>query len=309
MVRKLRKALVQGGLSEGLTAEKHAAIEAIENDAADLRDLEILAPLAKRAGIDWGDLFPEWEGYRVPDPHETVTQKRRRLKAEARDRQARIVPELREAIRELKRARKQRAAHCRRQAKRRQAKVASLAKRAERELAKRVAKLKERAREASRACNMRDLDRLDDLLSELARERATIKRLREQARGLKSTRGQKGGRRAAELRAEALDTVARDVADDPLLAALWDKHKHKIKPKARQTRTEAFLEWVHDHPEAISELQAAQERDYAAEATEMLGSAKGAHRDLETCSAKLNECERWLTEVAPEGLSPTEVPF
>lgn len=240
---------------------------------------------------------------------ETIPQKRRRLRAEARAKQQTIIPELRAAIRDLKRARSQRAAHCKRLAKRRQQRIAALAKKAERDLAARVAKLKERARETAKACNLRDLDRLDQLLAELASEQQAIKALRDEARGLKSTRGQAGGKRAAEKRAEALDAVRRDVADDPILLALWEKHGRKIKQLPRATLTESFLQWVHDNPQAIDEMQREQERAYEDEARAMLAQAREAHREPDTCQSRLRECEKWLREVAPEGMSATDVPF
>jgi len=156
---------------------------------------------------------------------------------------------------------------------------------------------------------VQELDKLERLLGQLQEEREAIARLRADARGLKSARGQAGGCRSAELRAEARDQVRRDIADDPMLAALWDKHGSSIKQLPRATLTESFLQWVHDNPAAIAELQAEQERGYEQEARDMLETARGAHRDLDTCDARLRECEKWLREVAPEGLSVRDVPF
>jgi hypothetical protein len=69
-------------------------------------------------------------------------------------------------------------------------------------------------------------------------------------------KGRAGGRRAAELRAESDDAVEQSI--DPSLLPLWRRIRHHIKATARRTRTEAFLEWVHDHPEAHYELAEAQ---------------------------------------------------
>ncbi len=77
---------------------------------------------------------------------------------------------------------------------------------------------------------------------------------------------------AAELRAESDDEVRRNLADDRELAALWRATKNKARFKATPTRsrTEAFLEYVHDHPEALDELRSAQEVEYEREAAELL---------------------------------------
>jgi DNA-directed RNA polymerase subunit K/omega len=147
-----------------------------------------------------------------------------------------------------------------------------------------------------------DLNVLEEMLGELSKEREAIRKLREQARGSKSSRGQAGGRRAAELRAEAWDEVRRDVADDPTLSALWERHRGKINPSKRTTRTEAFLQWVHDHPEAIGEMQAEQEQDYAREAEDLLGSIRG-QRDAEELLSVLGTAEKFLRKT--ERLTPS----
>ncbi len=249
-------------------------------------------------------------------PTETVVQRRRRLKAAARERQRETVPRLRKAARELKAARAKRRKFCTTQCQRRRKKVQAQAVRAREQLRARIAKLKQRAREACNACKVNahdeDLDKLDRVLDQLATEREAIRELRAEARGLTSSRGRAGGKRAAELRAEARDAVRRDVADDPVLLALWEKHGTKIKAKPRSTLTETFLEWVHDHPEVIAELQAEQERQYAEEAEAMLATLQKPGRgaddeDLERWARELDQADRWLDKDAPKGMSA--VPF
>lgn len=259
---------------------------------------------------------PASQSQTAPVPDETPVQRRRRLRAEARERQRETVPALKAAIRDLKAARRKRRAFCVQQCKRRRRRITSEAQRAREKLRERIARLRDRARQACRACKVRasdtDLDNLDAVLAELASERAAIKRLREQARGLKSSRGRAGGRRAAELRAERLDAVRRDVADDPILLALWERHGSKIKARPRSTLTETFLEWVEEHPEAIEELQRDQERQWAEEAEAMLSSVREASKakdeaEIARWSRELDEADRWLADEAPAGLSP--VPF
>lgn len=327
-------------------AQERAAIEALENAAADLTDVLVLAPLAKLAAIDWIKLYPEAKGKRAQGkrltshprrgasyadtdegrarkldpsfarehtramrPTETAPQRRRRLRADARERQRETVPKLKTAIRELRAAKLRRRRECVASCKRRRAKITSEAKRAREALRARVAKLRIKARETCAACKQSvrdsDLDELDRLLAHLAEERKVIGVLRGQARGLTSERGRAGGRRAAELRAEALDQVKRDVGDDPILAALWERERTRIKKRPRASLTESFLEWVAEHPEAIEEMQTAQERAYDAEAEAMLGTLRAprAADDTDRWLKDLDAADRWLLKDAPKGLA------
>lgn len=54
-----------------------------------------------------------------------------------------------------------------------------------------------------------------------------------------------GGLRAAEKRAESNDAVRANIPAELLPA--FEKWKHTGKATERTTRTEAFLQWVHDH--------------------------------------------------------------
>lgn len=53
-------------------------------------------------------------------------------------------------------------------------------------------------------------------------------------------------RRRAEARSESDSEVAGNIPVELLPA--WEAVKHKIKESPHRTRTEAFLEWAHDHP-------------------------------------------------------------
>jgi len=61
-------------------------------------------------------------------------------------------------------------------------------------------------------------------------------------------------RRRGEQRAESDCEVAQNLTEAALLP-VWEQVKHKIKASARRSRTEAFLEWVHEHAADVAELQ------------------------------------------------------
>lgn len=51
---------------------------------------------------------------------------------------------------------------------------------------------------------------------------------------------------AAERRAESDDEVRNNL--EPEHVPVWNAYKHKIRGNKYRSRTEAFLEWMHDHP-------------------------------------------------------------
>jgi len=301
-------------------AQQRGAIEALENAAADLEDLQVLRPLAEAAGLPWIELYPDvetdWPPKRTPKggprkaaaaPNETPVQRRRRLRANARERQRTTVPRLKAAIREIRKARKARHKQCVTGCKARRAKIQREAQKAREALRKRIAELKVKARATCARCKTSakeaELDALDKALAELAAERLRIAELRRLARQSVSSRGQAGGRRAAELRAEQLDQVARDVADDPILASVWAAHGAKLRPKARASLTETFLEWLADHPNIIEEHQRKLERDYEADAEALLGRlAKARDEEPADWHRELDAADRWLLRVAPQAM-------
>lgn len=203
-----------------------------------------------------------------------ITDKRRELRREARERQKETVPKLRAVVRARKAAKRKRLAKCRADCKRKRAKVQRDAVRARELLRERIKKTKQVAREACGMCKVsatdRGLDELDRALGKVQAEREAIAELRRRAAQLTDPRGRAGGRRAAELRAESDDEVRRNVEDDPDLGALWEAiDKRQFKRSPHRSRTEAFLEHVHDHPEELDELRAKQEAQYDREAEEL----------------------------------------
>lgn len=93
---------------------------------------------------------------------------------------------------------------------------------------------------------------------ELKAERATARteRIYRQPPKLKAggSRGA-GARRAAELRAESDSEVRANL--EPALLPVWEKFKRHIRPTGRATRTEAFLQFLHDNPHVVWEVQEA----------------------------------------------------
>jgi len=125
-----------------------------------------------------------------------------------------------------------------------------------------------------------------------------------------SERGRKGGRRAAELRAESDDEVIRNLGEDKLLIALFKKHRAKIKATKHRSRTEAFLEFVHDHPEELDELRAKKEREWEREA-ERIFRERQPGENGNSCWDDLGKCQRELAELkaAEKFLKEADVPF
>lgn len=114
---------------------------------------------------------------------------------------------------------------------------------------------------AKAAGKQRALKEIDDALAALHRERAEQLRLRIWTGG-KAAKG--GPKKAREQRAESDDEVLANL-DDYMLRAAWQRVKGKIKAGRRSTRTEAFLQWAHDHPQRVYELSEGALEDSIAE--------------------------------------------
>ncbi|HEX7235464.1 MAG TPA: hypothetical protein VF405_00805 [Gammaproteobacteria bacterium] len=120
-----------------------------------------------------------------------------------------------------------------------------------------------RAELAQRVQAMRDAQRGD-----CARTKATTKReldsrivtaareLEQQRAHMKAEYGRKGGRGRVsaaqarkERREESDDEVRRNLP--PELLTVWERVRGAIRPSPRRTRTEAFLEWAEENPDAV----------------------------------------------------------
>lgn len=248
-----------------------------------------------------------------------ITERRAELRRSARERQREVLPKLRARVKAIKAQRRKRVKRCASDCKRRRDKVQAEAKRAREQLRQRIARMKAKAREACGICKVSakdaDLDKLDRVLATIAQEREVISELRKRAAQLRDPRGRAGGRRAQELREESDDEVARNLADDPDLAKLWkaQKNRHARFPKTKyHSRTEAFLDWVHNHPEALHELRHREEEKWDREAEEMFrtwGRERPTGRmeeaELAELQRELDAADRWLLKTAPA----EEVPF
>lgn len=241
----------------------------------------------------------------MPKPSSTVKQ-RRELRAQARERQRDVVPRLKERIRQTKLARRDAVKRCAGQCKHRRTRLQRAADQARAELKARIAKLRDKLRAGCGLCRThakeREIDSLERLLAELATERDAIRSLRLRASAMTSAHGRAGGQRSAELRAESDDEVKRNLDDDPLLLATWNRLKHKIQGSAKRNRTEAFLEHVQDHPEALEETQRMQEAKYEQEITALYDSLRkapgGSESELEDYTAELERAEKLLRKAS-----------
>lgn len=114
-------------------------------------------------------------------------------------------------------------------------------------------------RETIRGAGGRVVARKAALLAEERELQAQLKRLAKDA-SLKAARHKAS---AKERRSESDDYVRGNLP--PELVGVWDRVKGRIQGSARRTRTEAFLEWVQEHPEDVIQHQEHEaEREVAA---------------------------------------------
>lgn len=238
----------------------------------------------------------------------SVVQQRKALKREIKERRRVVIPKLKKTVRALQKARRDRVRQCKKDcvaALRRERKRASEARR---KLAQHIRKAQAKARTVCTSCKTVDakgVEAISKALDALEQERQAIQKLRVQASGLKSERGRAGGRRSAEIRAESDHEVIVNLGEDKELIALFKKLRPKIKASKYQSRTEAFLQYVHDHPEALEELRSKAEHKYEQEAERLFqerqpeANGNGCWNDLGKCQrelAELKAAERFLTE-------------
>ena len=85
---------------------------------------------------------------------------------------------------------------------------------------------------------------------------------------------------AREKRKESDDEVRNNLT--PELVPVWEAMKSKIRPSARMSRTEAFLQWAHDHSADVARLMAdAAEQDADRRFAAMVEEEKRAAKALE----------------------------
>lgn len=241
-----------------------------------------------------------------------TTQKRAELRRQARQRQRELIPRMRAQVKKLRAAKKKRLTKCRTDCRKRKARVQRDAIRARQLLRERIARSKAKATELCGTCRVtatgKALEKIDRAMAEVAAEREAIRELRMRAERLKDSRGQAGGRRAAELREESDAQVARDVADDPDLAELWRTvDRRKFPGTSRTTRTEQFLDWIEHHPHVLDEQRARQHAQWDAEAERLFSEWPRERATGQLSEAELAELHRELDRV--QQFADEEVPF
>jgi len=243
----------------------------------------------------------------------SVRAQRSALRAEINQRRKAVLPKLKAAVKAAQRERKKRLKLCQADCKAATKKARQRATVAKRKLEHAIKRAREHAAETCKSCKVLDKRGLDEIsrsLAALDKERKEIDQLRAQASMMISERGRAGGRRAAELRAESDDEVVRNLGEDKLLIALFKKHRAKIKASKHRSRTEAFLEFVHDHPEELDELRGKKEIEWEKKAEKMFRERQ-PDENGNSCWDDLGKCQRELTELkaAEKFLSEAEVPF
>lgn len=240
------------------------------------------------------NLYPTDERTRMNE----VTE-RKKLKEEIRERRKTALPALRAAIVESKRQRKARLANCRRECRDAKKLVKMRAKIARKKLADAIKRAKERAKATCKSCSTVErsgTESVKERLDALDRELREIKKLQAAASELKSKRGQAGGKASAEARGESDSQVINDLGENREIVELFKKNRAKFKKTRNRSRTEAFLEWVGDHPEALDELRADEETKFAAEAERLLSERKPP-TEYDSCPWDLEKCRREVAEL------------
>jgi len=250
----------------------------------------------------------------------SIVTDRRKLKAEIKEKRRVVLPTLKRAVKAAQTDRQKRLKACKADCARLLKQAAQRAKTAHKKLKLVIARSKAKAKQACASCKTLDergLNQIESALEALESERKEIAKLRAQASVLISERGRAGGKKSAERRAEADDEVIRNLGEDKDLITLFKKLRATIKINPRRTRTETFLEYVHDHPEALDELRAKSEGAYGRQAEKLFRERQPEASGCESCSSckhssgKLTKCERELAELksAEKFLEDADIPF
>lgn len=236
-----------------------------------------------------------------------IPEKRRELRALARERYDTSIPRLKGAVKDARAHKRATLTKIRQNCKNRRAELVRDADKARAQLRARIKAARVKAQKVCKACKVsateRELDHIDKAIAKLHEEREAISELRARANRMKSEHGRAGGIRAAELRAESDDLVRNNLGDDPTLLAVWERRKHKTRATKGMSRTEAFLHYVHDHPQELYEQMARDEDRWQREADALLGQMKPpagfkADRDFDDYMARLDAADQ-MYESAP----------
>lgn len=222
-----------------------------------------------------------------------------------------MLPVLRKSIKRTKARKAKRLTNCKREAEKARARYRASALRARNGLTTRLAALRDKLKAASNKCRGRAradaLAELDRALAAIDQEREAIAALRRKAAQLRDSSKRAGGLRAAELRAESDEEVQRELPDDPAWHEAWRSVRSKIQATPHRSRTEAFFEYVHDHPTVIDQARAKLEHRYELEADALFESLWDCQKNPDTCpehwGRQLDKAENLLKS------DPDPVPF
>lgn len=244
----------------------------------------------------------------------SIVQQRAQLKREIKERRRDVIPKLKKAVQQAKKDKKARIRKCKADCRKALSRERKRAATARKKLEQHIRRAQAKAKAVCSSCKVvsdKGIEAIAKALEALDKERQEINALRVKAVGMKSERGRAGGRKSAERRAESDDAVIFNLGEDKELIELFKKVRPKIKPSKYQSRTEAFLQYVHDNPEALEELRAKAEHKYAREA-ERLFRERQPDQNGNGCWTDLGKCQRELEELkaAEKFLSEAEgVPF
>jgi len=237
----------------------------------------------------------------------SVPMQRKQLRQEAQDRHKATVPKLKTAVKTAKTAKAKRVKAIQNTCIKRRVELQADVKRARGLLRLGIQAARKQAREACSACKVTatatELDALDKALQSLEKQRESISDLRRRADSLKSERGRAGGRRAAEVREESDSLVRNNLDGDLVLLAVWERVKHKIKPTDKMSRTEAFLQYVHDHGEEVDAQHHIDQARWDTEAGTALKELEGAkyktEAQFDAYVARLEKADQLLEQDVP----------
>lgn len=159
------------------------------------------------------------------------------------------------------------------------------------------------ARAVAASCAVEDRRAATEVVRELAErvERAE-RELRWFSEAARRDIRARPGMTRAEVAEHERDMVAEHEIADPDERALFLKTyaAGKVRSSARRSLAEAWAEWLHDHPGALSELRARQER----EALARLEAEERAAWEAERATRRRRSKPRAATVAAAEGADP-----
>ncbi len=224
-----------------------------------------------------------------------LAQTRREMERDLKRRDREKLRALRDSIREAKRTRREKVREIGERCRDARKRNIERAKRARERLRESILRTRERAkslcavsRGEARASTLKQIEKAVEALDQ---ERAIQRQLAVWTRPKSCPVSARRAR--AEQRQESDCEVAANL-DDPGLRVVWEHVKHKIKAGPRRTRTEAFLEWAHDHS---ADVYAIQEADAERALRELEEEERRMARDLKKAGRYKKRSPEQLAEM------------